>query len=101
MSRQADLKAEERELKRQDALIKAIEYSLAGALEFHGMELLGFAIKYAPFQCTLTLKAIRKGYWQVSFITSDSMANCILAADSAARRGTLTWIKDKYHTDEV
>lgn len=101
MSRQADLKAEERELRRQDALVKAIEYSLAGALEFHGMELLGFAIKYEPYHCTLTLKAIRKGYWQVSFISSDTMANCILAADSAARRGTLTWGVDKYHPDAV
>lgn len=101
MSRQADIQHEERETKRDDALIKAMKYSLAGALEFHGMELLGFAIKYEPYQSTLTLKAIRKGYWCVAFITSETMMGCILAADSAARRGTLSWIKDKYHTDEV
>lgn len=101
MSRQTDVKVEERDTKRRDSLFKALEYSLPGALEFHGMELLGLAIKYEPFQCTLTLKAIRKGFWSVAFISSDSMSNCILAADSAARRGTLKWIKDKYHPDEV
>jgi len=101
MSRQLDVIAEERETKRRDQLIKAIDYSLAGALEFHGMELLGFAMKYDEYQCTLTLKVIRKRHWCVAFITSDTMMNCILAADAAARRGSLSWDIDKYHPDEV
>jgi hypothetical protein len=99
MSRQLEQKLEERDTKKRDALFKALEYGLPGALEFQGISLRGVAIRYSAFDCLMTIKAYVGEKPKVSFISSDTMVNCILAADAAARRGSLTWSKDKYHKD--
>jgi hypothetical protein len=101
MTRQLDLEHELKETAKRDALVAALEYSLAGSLEFYGMELRGFAINYDKFSCLMTIKAIRNNRHQVSFISSDSIMNCFLAADSASRRDGLRWSVDKYQPDEV
>lgn len=101
MSRQLDLKKEERETAKRNALVKALEFGIAGALESQGIELRGLAIRYDDFNCLLTLKAVVQGETSVAFVGSDSMINCILKADSEARRHALRWRRDKYHKSEV
>ena len=97
MSRQPDIKTEEREAKRQTALVKALEFGIVGALEFQGIELVGFSINYDEFNCLLTVRAIVAGKRKVAFVGSDSIMNCLLKFDSEARRMTLSWRLDKYH----
>lgn len=97
MSRQLDQKLEEQDTKKRDALYKALEYGLPGALEFQGIILLGFAIKYEPFSCLMTLKGIRHEDREVAFVGSDTITNCIIRASADAARGSLKWRKDKYH----
>jgi hypothetical protein len=96
MSRQVDVKSEERETKRRDQLVKVLEYGLVGALEAQGIELLGFAFKYDAFNSLMTIKAIVGGDQSVCFVGSDSVMNCFLKAYSEARRGALRWRADKY-----
>lgn len=98
MTRQHDLKLEVRETAKRDALVKALEYGLAGALESQGVGLLGFSIKYDTFNCLMTIKAVVGDVRSVAFVGSDTMINCILKADSEARRHTLHWRLDQYHT---
>jgi hypothetical protein len=98
MSRQADLKQEVRETAKRDALVRALEFGIAGALEYQGAELLGFSIRYDSFNCLMTIKAIVDGVHSVAFVGSDTMMNCILKADSEARRHSLHFRQDKYHT---
>ncbi len=97
MSRQLESKGEQREKARQDALVRALEFSLVDELRTQGIELCGFAIKYQPFQCLLTLKADVSGVRSVSFVASDSMMNSIVKASSMAYHESLKWQKDKYH----
>lgn len=96
MTRQADIKIEERETARRDQLVKVLEYGLVGALEAQGIELLGFAFKYDAFNCLMTIKAELGGTKNVAFIGSDSVINCFLKAYSEARNSRLRWRVDKY-----
>lgn len=97
MSRQTDIKAEERETARRSALVKALDFGIVGGLESQGIELLGFAIKYDAFNCLLTIKAVVGGTRSVAFVGSDSIINCFLKAASDARNNALNWRADKYH----
>lgn len=96
MSRQLDLVREKRETKRRDALVKALEFDLAGSLEMQGIQLIGFAIKFDAYECLMTLKADIGGARQVAFIGSDSVMNAILKAVSAAKNDRLRWREDVY-----
>jgi hypothetical protein len=96
MSRQVDVVREQRETARRDALVKALEFSLSGALELNGITLLGFAVKYDAYECLLTLKADIGGTRSVSFVGSDSVMNAILKATSAAENDRLRWREDIY-----
>lgn len=101
MSRQLDQKAEDRELKRREALIKALEFGLVDALENHNILLLGFSFKYDLFNCLMTIKAVVKNVTCVAFVGSDTVINCIVKADREAHQGRLHWRPDKYHQPEV
>lgn len=101
MSRQLDVKAEERETAKRNELVKALEYGLAGAVEFQGGTLRGLAIRYDDFSCLLTIKADFDGKWMVAHMSSDTMPNSILATFAAARRNKLSWSRDKYQPSQV
>lgn len=101
MSRQVDMKGEERENARRIALIKAIEFGLSDAIVNQGAELRGIAIRYGEFDCLMTVKADFNGVRHVSFVGSDTMMNCFIKADAAAAGNRLSWSKDKYHKVEV
>lgn len=91
MTRQLDLEKEVRESKRRDALIRALDYGIVGALENQGIELIGISIKHDAFNCLLTLRADIGGSRQVCFVGSDSIVNCFLKAESDASRNELKW----------
>lgn len=96
MTRQLDVAAEVRESKRREALIRALEYGIVGALEHQGIELRGLSIKYSAFDCLMTVRADVNGVPSVSFIGSDSMMNCFLKLESGALRMALHWREDAY-----
>lgn len=97
MSRQLDLKKELRESKRRDALVRALDFGIVGALQAQGIELLGLSLKYDAFNCLLTIRADCSGCRSVSFVGSDSIINCFLKAESDALRGALKWKEDSFH----
>ena len=101
MSRQLEQKQEQRETVKRDALIRALEFGLTGALQNQGIELLGFAMKIQPFNCLLTLKADVQGKRSVCFVGSDTVINCFLKADSMASNHSLQWRADQYHSSEA
>lgn len=96
MSRQLDQLKEERETRRRDALVKALEFELPGTLELNGITLVGFAIKYDAFECLMTVKADIGGERSVSFVGASSPINCILKAVQMAKSDRLRWRKDRY-----
>lgn len=98
MSRQLDLESELRESARQEALIRAVEYGIVGALEHQGFVLSGFSISYQPHDCFMVLKGVRGEQHQVAFLSSDTIMNVLLQAYSAAANQSLRWQPDKYHT---
>lgn len=99
MTRHLDVEHEVKESKRREELIHIIEYGLAGALAFQGIELSGFSIKYGEFSCFMTTKAFVNGKPCVAFMSSDSIANCLLSTYHTAVRNSLHWTADKYLTE--
>ena len=96
MTRQLELKREVREAARRDALVRALDYGLPGALAHQGATMLGFALKYGEFVQLLTLKASFEGKAMVCFVSSDTIMNCFLRAESLALGNNLDWRPDKY-----
>lgn len=96
MSRQLDVESEVRESARRDALVKALDFGIVGALQSQGIELLGLSLKYDAFNCLLTIRADKDGARSVAFVGSDSIINCFLKAESDASRGSLRWKADSF-----
>lgn len=96
MSRQLDVVREDRETKRRDLLVKALEFDLAGTLEMQGVQLQGFAVKWDAYECLMTLKADIGGTRHVAFIGSDCVMNAILKSVTAAKNDRLRWRVDIY-----
>lgn len=97
MSRQLEVEIERRESKKRDALVKALEFGLVGALEAQGIMLLGLALKFDGYDCLMTVKADVGGVRRVAFVGSDTIINCILKAEGAALNGGLRWRDDQYY----
>ena len=96
MSRQLEQLRELRETKRRDALVRALEFELAGSLETQGTTLLGFAMKFDAYECLMTIKAVAGGERQVAFVGAGSPIDCILKAVQAANADRLRWREDHY-----
>lgn len=96
MTRQGDVQIETREAARQLALVKAVEFELAGAVAHMGGTMLGFAIRYDDVECLLTYKAEFEGKRKVAFVGSDTIMNCLIKAASMAKNNRLRWKNDRY-----
>ncbi len=101
MSRQLEQATEERETKRREALVKALEFELAGAIEFMGGEFSGFAMKYDEFSVLMTYKAVFEGTRRVAFVGGDSMITCLCKAANMAKNNKLRWRTDRYSPSET
>jgi hypothetical protein len=99
MSRQLDVVAEERVIKRNEQLIRAVEFELSGVIEVQGMSLLGFSIKIEPWECLMTLRVLREDNHLVGFVGSDTVANCIVKSVAMVRRDKVVWREDKYRAN--
>lgn len=97
MTRQLEQGLEEREAKRRDALVYALDRGISDALELQGIELLGIAFKHDAYSCLMTIKASIGGERQVCFVGSDTIVNSILKAAGDARADALHWRTDKFH----
>jgi len=96
MTRQLDQIRETRETKRRDALVRALEFELAGSLETQGTMLIGFNVKYDAYECLMTIKADLGGERKVAFVGAGSVIDCILKAVQAAQSDRLRWREDRY-----
>lgn len=100
MSRQLDLVREERETRRRDAVIAALEFGIQGALENQGIRPRGFSIAWNEYDCLLVLKGEWGGKWQVAFVGGGSAIECVLNCLTAAQHDRLRWKEDRYQPEK-
>jgi hypothetical protein len=96
MSRQLDQKVEERVDRRNKAVIRALEFELAGSLETTGITLLGLSMRWDAWDCLITLRADINGEMSVAFVGSDTPINAIVKCVRDTQRMGLKWKADKY-----
>jgi hypothetical protein len=101
VTRQLDVLREQRETTRRDALVRALEFGLVGALANQGWTVRGFGIKISDLDCLMTIRVERDGKWFRSFVATDSMITCFLKAERQALGNTLVWGRDKYQKGQT
>lgn len=101
MSRQLEVKIEERATRRRLALESALEYGLAGSIEATGLVFLGFTVRYDADDCLIVLKATTGDRQIVSFVGSDTLPNCILKCVRDAQNDRLRWRPDRFAKEQT
>lgn len=96
MTRQLDADQEDRQKKRDDALVRALEFGMVRTLSRADCTLLGFSAKFDQYQCLITLRAVVDTLCQVSFVSADTLPSAILKCVTMAENDTLKWKVDKW-----
>lgn len=96
MSRQLDQVQEDRIVRRNKQVIKAVEFELVGSIQAAGSELTGFSVRYAYGEVLMTLRSEVGDDHMVCFVVSDCLSNCLVKAVRDAHADRLQWRADKY-----
>lgn len=97
MPNQLEMFQAEKARRREDALIRAMEYELNDSIGQSGVELLGFSVRLKDSECLLTIRGNNGDGCQVSFVGAVDMIECVLKAVRDANSGRLIWREDKYN----
>lgn len=100
MTRQSDLKVEEKQAKLDQQLVRAVEFELQGSISHSGGILNGITIMIYPEDVLIVLKAEVAGRQQVSFVAAETMATGIRKSVRDAYSDRLRWRVDKYANDD-
>lgn len=87
---------EKKRLAYQDALVKALEFELEGAVAHAGAILTGFSVKMGDDEVLVTLRAVLAGRAQIAFIGAGSLPDALLKVVREAMVDKLQWRDDKY-----
>lgn len=96
MTRQADQEHEDRQVKRDNELVQALEFELVRSLSRSDITLLGFSAKFDQYQCLITLRALVDDILQVSFVSSETIPQAIRKCVVQAKYDTLKWKLDEW-----
>lgn len=101
MSRQLEMESEVRATAKRDALVRALDFGIVGALEAQGIDLLSFSVRPDPFSCLITIRAVVDAKQCVAFVGSDTIINALLKLDLEATHARLHWGQDKYAKKQI
>lgn len=96
MSRQLEQHQEETRKKRNAAIVQAVEYELAAAIERSGAVFAGFSCNYNPGEVLLVIKGDLGGRRQVAFVGAENMGSGLIKAVRLAQSDKLKWKDDKW-----
>lgn len=96
MTRQLDLEQEERQARRSQAIIRAIEFELEGTLASKGAHLHGFSMKIDEYECLLTLRAVIDDVACISWVGADTVGGALIKAVGLGRNDRLKWKEDSF-----
>jgi hypothetical protein len=96
MTRQLEAKAEERQARRDKAVLSAVCGGLHDAVGYAGGELVGLSVRIGFRDCLIVLKAEFPAGPQVAFVGSESLDGALIKGVREARGGTLSWRPDQY-----
>jgi hypothetical protein len=96
MSRQLEQIREDRQSRKDKALLLAVEGGLNDAIERSGGMLGGFSVKLNGGDCLLILKADFPAGSQISFVGANDFSEAIIKAVRLGNQDKLVWKADKY-----
>lgn len=96
MSRQLEQASEDRNHRRQQKILEAVEYGLDRAVQHSGGELTGLAIKYNGGDVLLVVKVVLAGKRQVAFVGADDLGSGLVKVVREGLADRLKWREDRY-----
>lgn len=96
MSRQLEQVREDRQKKKDLALLLALCGGLSDAVQHSGGVLGGFSVRISGGDCLLILKAEFPAGSQISFVGAEDFQDAVLKAVREARQDKLRWRADKF-----
>lgn len=96
MTRHLDANEEERQVKRDKAVLRALHFGLVNAVQQNGTELLGFSVRLDEWDTLITLRAVEDGVRKVAFVGADTLPNAIIKVVREGKRDKLVWREDKW-----
>lgn len=101
MDEQMTLLGEKRKLANQDAVYRAVDFELEGAVAHAGAVLTGFSVKLGDGEVLITLRASLAGRPQIAFVGSGDLPGCLLKVVREAMSDRLRWKDDQYVKRDV
>jgi hypothetical protein len=96
MTRQLEQAREDKQKKRDQAVLLLLEGGLEKAVEHAGGELTGFAVRLNGYDCLMTVKVVLAGKAQIAFVGAEDLTACLLKCEREAKADKLQWRADKY-----
>lgn len=96
MTRQLEQEREDRQKKRDNAVLLALEGGLAADVGHAGGELEGFSVRLNGGDCLITIRANVAGRRQICFVGAETLVDALLKSCREARQDKLKWRPDKY-----
>lgn len=96
MTRHLDAAMEERDARRHEAIIRAVEFDLLRSVEVNGTSLQGFSVRLNDWECLITLRATRGGVREVCFVGAQDLGGCLIKCVREAKREKLHWKQDRF-----
>lgn len=96
MTEQLKLLGEKKRVAYQEALVRALEFELEGAVGHAGAVLTGFSVKLGNEEVLITLRGILAGRAQIAFVGAGDLPGCILKVVREAMGDKLRWRDDKF-----
>lgn len=96
MTRTLEAVQEIRARKLHDAVVRAIEFELVGAVAHNGGELTGFSVRLGEWETLVTLRATFPAGKMICFVGSETLAHTLLKCVREAQTDKLVWRADKF-----
>ena len=96
MSRQLEQVREQKQQRRDNAVLLALDGGLVESVGRAGGDLQGLAISLRGGDCLITVKATLAGKEQIAFVGAEDLIGCILKVVREARGDRLRWREDRY-----
>lgn len=96
MSRQLEQVREEKQRRRDNAILLALDGGLVESVSSAGGVLSGFSVSLRGGDCLITIKALLAGRPQIAFVGAEDLTSCVLKVVREAKSDRLRWRDDQY-----
>jgi hypothetical protein len=101
MTRHLDADHEDRQVRKDAALVAAVNFGIVNAVQMNGRELLGFSVRMDEWETLITLRAVDQGERLVAFVGAETLPSALIKVVREGKRDKLVWRADEWARDST